>query len=229
VAVRRAPDPNEGVARRRGPKPRRRARPNADPIFAFLNIPFDPQFESLYLAFIAGLSGFGLIPQTVLQIPGSQRRLDRLIELLGTCQYSFHDLSRVELDAHRPRTPRFNMPFELGLAVAQTEHVRNGHTWYVFEARRFRVLKSLSDINGTEVYIHGGGPVGVLRELTNALARSRHRPTVGDLRAVYQDLKRTAAELKRELATHTLFDTRPFLDLVLAASISASRRIASLR
>src|SRR5437016_13663424 len=92
------------------PTRHRTARPRPDPVLAFLNIPFDQQFESLYLAFIAGLSGFGLIPQTVLQIPGSQRRLDRLIQLLRTCQYSFHDLSRVELDAHRPRTPRFNMP-----------------------------------------------------------------------------------------------------------------------
>jgi len=85
---------------------------------AFLNIPFDNQYESLYLAFIAGLSGFGLTPQTVLQIPGSHRRLDRLTKLISTCQYSFHDLSRVELDHRRPRIPRFNMPFELGLAVA---------------------------------------------------------------------------------------------------------------
>lgn len=57
--------------------PPRRSRPSkVDPTFAFLNIPFDQQFEPLYLAFIAGLSGFGLIPQSVLQIPGSQRRLD---------------------------------------------------------------------------------------------------------------------------------------------------------
>jgi hypothetical protein len=196
---------------------------------AFLNIPFDQPFESLYLAYIAGLSGFGLVPQAVLQVPGHERRLDRLIGLLGTCQYSFHDLSRVELDTRRPRTPRFNMPFELGLAVAGSVHARDGHQWYVFEAKRFRVQKSLSDINGTEAYIHGGGPIGVLRELTNALARTRHRPTVRELRAVYLDLKRSAAILKRDLATQTLFDTRPFLDLVFAASLSARSRIPSLR
>src|SRR5579872_7140654 len=104
------------------------ARPTPRPLRAFLNIPFDRQFESLYLAFIAGLSGFGLIPQAVLQIPGSQRRLDRLIVLLGKCRYSFHDLSRVELDTRRPRTPRFNMPF--GLAVAGAGRGRYRHRWY---------------------------------------------------------------------------------------------------
>src|SRR5437588_846032 len=123
------------------PRRTRRLRGKVDPLFAFLNIPFDQRFEPLYLALIAGLSGFGLIPQAVLQIPGSQRRLDRLLQLMGTCQYSFHDLSRIELDTHRPKTPRFNMPFELGLAVACTEHADRTHHWYVFEAKRFRVMK----------------------------------------------------------------------------------------
>lgn len=85
--------------------PGRRSRAlKTDPTFAFLNVPFDQQFEPLYLAFIAGISGFGLIPQAVLQIPGSQRRLDRLMPLLGRCRYSFHDLSRVEVDPHKPST-----------------------------------------------------------------------------------------------------------------------------
>jgi len=206
-----------------------RSSTRVDPVLAFLNVPFDQKFEPLYLAFIAGLSGFGLIPQAVLQIPGSQRRLDRLMRLIWTCQFSFHDLSRVELDQGRPKAPRFNMPFELGLAVAHAKRTGTKHRWYVFEAKRFRVLKSLSDINGTEAYVHEGRPTGVLRELTNALARSQHHPTVRELQAIYRDVKRTAETLKRELATRTLFDTRPFADLVLAASISARHHIASLR
>jgi hypothetical protein len=48
----------------------------------FLNIPYDKNFEPLYLAFIAGLSGFGLIPQAVLQIPESERRLVRIFSLI---------------------------------------------------------------------------------------------------------------------------------------------------
>ena len=52
-----------------------------------------------------------------LELPGPQRRLDRIAELLASCHYSFHDLSRVETAGPAPRVPRFNMPFELGLAV----------------------------------------------------------------------------------------------------------------
>ena len=201
----------------------------SNPRFAFLNIPFDKEFQPLYLAYIAGLSGFGLVPQAVLQIPGSQRRLDRLTDLMSACQYSFHDISRVELDGRRPRVPRFNMPFELGAAVGMSEHGNDDHFWYAFESRPYRALKSLSDLNGTEVYVHHGKPIGVFRCLTNALARSEHRPTVLELQAIYRDISNDARIIQRDLATSSLYDTRPFQDLVIAASLSARRRVASLR
>jgi hypothetical protein len=68
----------------------------------------------VYLAYIAALTAKGLAPRTTIEIPGSVRRLDRILELIASCRYSFHDLSRVELGRSRPRAPRFNMPFELG-------------------------------------------------------------------------------------------------------------------
>lgn len=197
-------------------------------MLAFLNIPFDQRYESLYLAFIAGLSGFGLVPQAVLQVLGSQRRLDRLVRLLGACKYSLHTSPESNSTPAARRRHDSICPSNLGWLWQMPNIVAMG-IGGLSEAKGFRVLKSLSDIDGTEVYIHRGGPIGVLRGLTNALARSRHRPTVRELQAVYRDVKQTAEILKQELATPTLFDTRPFLDLVLAASIGAKRRIASLR
>jgi len=208
--------------------PTKRKSPPVDPYAAFINVPYDQQFEPLFLALIAGLVGFGLIPQAVLQIPGSQRRLDRLFALMYSCRYSFHDLSRVELEAKRPPTPRFNMPFELGLAVAWAERVDRKHRWYVFEGKNYRVAKSLSDIDGTQIYVHGGTPTGVLRQLTNALARTKNQPTVQELKAVYRDLQRAAINIKKAHATKSLYDTRPFQDLVYAAILSAKKRISSL-
>ncbi len=195
---------------------------------AFLNIPYDRKFENLYLAFIAGLCGFGLIPHATLEIPGSQRRLDRIFELIDNCSYSFHDLSRVELDRHPPHSvPRFNMPFELGLVVAWAKGRQPGHQWFVFEAVAHRLKKSLSDLDGTDPYVHGGTPDGVLRQLSNALTRSRHRPTLVELRNIYHDLKKAAAITKKGGAD--LFAARSFADLVIAAKASAdsNRFVAS--
>ena len=156
---------------------RKRARQES----AFLNIPYDQQYESLYLAFIAGLSGFGLVPRATVEIPTSDRRLDRIVKLIRECRYSFHDLSRVQLDRGRPSTPRFNMPFELGLAVDWALAANPKHEWFVFESKSHRLQKSLSDLNGTDPYIHDGEGHGVLRGLMNALTRKVHRPGFAEL------------------------------------------------
>jgi hypothetical protein len=120
----------------------------------FLNIPYDPQFTRLYLAYITATSAVGLLPRATLGITGN-RRLDRIASLIESCAYSIHDLSRVQLDRNAPRTPRFNMPFELGLAVAWG-HAHPQHKWYVFESVGRRLAKSLSDLDGTDPYIHEG-------------------------------------------------------------------------
>ena len=62
----------------------------------------------------------------------------------------------MELDAKRPCVLRFNMPFEVGLAAGMEAHGDHTHYWYAFEEKKYRALKSLSDLNGTEVYAHGG-------------------------------------------------------------------------
>src|SRR5258708_17427358 len=156
---------------------RKRARQES----AFLNIPYDQQYESLYLAFIAGLCAFGLRPRATIEIPSTRRRLERIVVLIRGCRYSFHDLSRVQLDRHSPATPRFNMPFELGLAVGCSLGANPKHEWFVFESKHHRLEKSLSDLNGTDPHVHDGTAHGVLRALTNALTRTLHHPNLVQL------------------------------------------------
>jgi hypothetical protein len=198
---------------------------NRSTLNAFLNVSYDKAFESLFLAYIAGLCGFGLIPRATLEIPGGSRRLDRTFKLIGECQYSFHDLSRVELDNKRPPTPRFNMPFELGLVVAWAKTNRKRHDWFVFETQNRRLNKSLSDLDGTDPYIHRGSPTNVLRCLANALVRNRRQPTVTQLTKSFSDLKSASVAIKSDLKTRTLFEARPFKELVVAATRSADNRI----
>lgn len=182
----------------------------------FINCPFDDRFESLYLAYIAGLVGTGLTPRCVLEIPsGGSSRLERLFGLLADCRWSVHDLSCVTLDARAPRVPRFNMPFELGLAAAL--RLTGSHRWFVFEAQAHRIQKSISDINGIDPLIHGGSARGVLREITNAFDRAHLQPTPEQLEAVYGDLRRAAADLKAQYRSASLFTPTLFRRLVIAA------------
>ena len=213
------------AGRRAARKGRRRLPADA----AFLNVPYDAEYEELFLALLAGLSGFALTPRTTLEIPGSRRRLDRIVRLLRRCRYSFHDLSRVGLDPAPPATPRFNMPFELGLAVALGHIHRGRHEWLIFESRPHRLSKSLSDLSGTDEYVHGGTPDGGLRALTDAFVWRRHQPTVAELEGICRDVRAYAAEIKAQLRTESLFEARAFRELVAAARRSAIRRVASLR
>lgn len=180
----------------------------------FLNIPYDGAFARLYLAYIVGLSGLGLRPRVTLGLPGGKQRLGRILGLLDSCAYSVHDLSRVQLDRSRPRTPRFNMPFELGMAVARASGRHEG--WFVFEARPRRLQKSLSDLNGVDAHIHGGTVEGVLRELCNAFVASG-RPGVPAMLSAYRRLRRQVPALAREAGAQGLFGARIFDDLCFAA------------
>jgi hypothetical protein len=105
---------------------------NAKKQSVFLNVPYDDAFENLFLAYIAGISAFGFIPRAAIEVPYSRQRLERILSIIGECDFSLHDLSRVQLDRKPPRTPRFNMPFELGLAVALEGKI-TGHAWIVCE------------------------------------------------------------------------------------------------
>jgi hypothetical protein len=183
----------------------------------FLNLPYDRRFKSLYLAYIAGVSAFGMTPRTPLEIPGSERRLDRILSLIRKCPYSIHDLSRVQLDRKPPATARFNMPFELGLAVAY-EKLSGKHAWFVFEELDGRLEKSLSDLKGTEIYIHHSKASGVFAKLCNAFLRRKPRPTVPQMTAIYLGLRDSVPRIMEETGADTLFEARPFQELAALAA-----------
>jgi hypothetical protein len=62
------------------------------------------------------------------------------------------------------------MPFELGLSVAFEKTAKSQtRGWFVCESQSYRLAKSLSDLNGTDPFIHDGTIEGVFRELGNNL------------------------------------------------------------
>jgi hypothetical protein len=207
----------DGTERANVPRPRGRSNNSV-----FLNIPYDEDFRRLYVAYIVGLIYVGLEPRVTLSIPGGKRRLDRILALIGGCRYSIHDLSRVELDRTAPRTPRFNMPFELGLAVcwAGVHPARN--EWFLFETISWRAAKSLSDLNATDPNIHGGTVQGVMRELCNAFVRTRPRPSVPEMLRAYRLVSRQLEQTLRTAGAKTIFEARIFSDLCVNAGIAAN-------
>lgn len=191
----------------------------------FLNIPYDDRFCRLYLAYISGLVYLGLDPRATVEIPGGQNRLDKILDLIRSCRYSIHDLSRVQLDRKTPLTPRFNMPFELGLAVASAKIGKYPHDWFVFETVHRRAAKSLSDLSGTDPNIHCGTVEGVMRELCNAFVRQTGhvRYSVPEMMKTYRAVSLLVEDIERETRAKSLFEARVFRLLC-----SAARRVSSV-
>lgn len=189
----------------------------------FLNIPYDEKFRRLYLAYISGLVHLGLQPRATLEISGAENRLDKIVTLIQSCRYSIHDLSWVKLDGPPPRTPRFNMPFELGLAMAIERIDRAQRKSFVFEAVNRRLAKSLSDLSGIDPHIHDRAIEGVMRELGNAFVRrvSYRRLSVPAMMKTYRAVLRSIPEIDRQTGSTDLFRARPFRLLCIAAGKAA--------
>lgn len=198
-------------------------RVQVEPGSVFLNLPYDAKFHRLFLAYVAGVVSFGLQPRVALEVPGGVGRISRIITLIRACQYSFHDLSRVEVDIKRPHTPRFNMAVELGLAVMLNALDGGQHIRCVFERDFRRVRKSTSDLAGTDVYQHDGTIRGVLREIGNALVHVEKRPDFGDTLQVYRTLQSSLPVILKRSGANTVYSARVFSELVAMATWATER------
>src|SRR5438093_1398872 len=79
----------------------------------FINVPYDPAYEQNFLALISALISLGRSPRCAAEERVLGRiRVDLIFKLKKGCKVSIHDLCRVT------RPPRFNIPFELGIAYA---------------------------------------------------------------------------------------------------------------
>ena len=183
----------------------------------FLNIPYNERFRRIYLAYIVGFAQLGLEPRATLGIPGGERRLGRILALIQSCRFSIHDLSRVEMDRTPPPTPRFNMPCELGLTITWQKLNPKRHTWFVFEAQRRRLQKSLSDLEGTDVNIHNGTVQGVMRERCNAFVRRGPQPGVPEMMRTYRAVSRRVDGILSAAGTTSPFEARVFKDICFVA------------
>lgn len=172
----------------------------------FLNVPFDAGYERLFVALIVCVVAARLVPRCALQLPErGEGQFKRILTILSRCSLSIHDLSRAN---------RFNMPFELGLALALRESHPSG--FILLESRSHRLARRLSDVR-IEPLVHGNGPL----QLIAALADNLGGPRPPEVEAVYRDLIHVLPALKRNLRTRSVFGKALFEELVSGATEKA--------
>ncbi|MGD0368814.1 MAG: hypothetical protein ABSA94_15255 [Acidobacteriaceae bacterium] len=191
----------------------------------FLNIPYDSAFEDLYLAYIVGITQFGLRVNATLAVP-NQGRLQTIISLIEASDVSIHDLSRIEA-SHG--VPRFNMPVELGLALYRSHVTKGKHRVFIFESKRYRAQRSTSDVNGIDPQIHNGTPKGLMGVLRNVFRQPGDVTTVPEMLASYRAVKQKLPELRRNSGGKSLFEVSVFQDLTVVALIESQRLIGRRR
>jgi hypothetical protein len=193
-----------------------RKRTEVDELSVFLNVPFDSEYSPLFVALIAGLTALGRTPRSVLEIQeGGQNRLSKIFSLISLCGSSIHDLSRVLLSGDL-QVPRFNMPFELGLAVAVAQKRR--HAFFLLEEKPFRIQASLSDLNGHDPHVHQGTQAGILRCILDCFATPSGTPPPATLERLTMQLSAAANKFQSELRTDHPFQPHLFRRITWAAS-----------
>jgi hypothetical protein len=158
----------------------------------FINCPFDKSYRKQLDAIVFTSVQAGFVPW----MAGSTgdvavSRVERIFEGLQACRYSVHDLTRYR-GAGPGNLSRFNMPLELGMAMAvrQTSHDDDRHDWMFMVPDGHVYQQYISDLAGFDPRPHNGTAPGVARAVLSWLAtREDAKPEVGP------------AELLRKLPT----------------------------
>jgi len=147
----------------------------------FVNCPFDAAYLPLLHAMLFAIHDCGFIARTALEDTGSnEMRIEKIVRIIGESCYSIHDISRVEVPRARPRLPRFNMPFECGLAMGAIRYGsarRNApeRDFLLMAAVPFQDKQTLSDLAGQDPKAHHNDPDQVIASV-RAFLSAKVRP-----------------------------------------------------
>src|SRR5205823_9748428 len=73
----------------------------------FINCPFDDEYTPIFEAIVFTIQACGFRPICARsRVNSSEVRIHKILEFIGECRYSIHDLSRTELD-RTSLMPRF--------------------------------------------------------------------------------------------------------------------------
>jgi hypothetical protein len=174
----------------------------------FINCPFDDAYWPMFRAIVFTIWASGYRSRCALEANGGVLRLKRLHELIATCDRGVHDLSRIEL-SDTSGMPRFNMPFELGVAIGAVEFGGSRQRRklnLVLARKREEWHPAVSDLAGLDPVFHHDKPRQAVEAVRDFLARTPEGvllPGAVHLWSTYQDFEKDLPALAKA-AHHTL-------------------------
>jgi predicted phosphoadenosine phosphosulfate sulfurtransferase len=152
--------------------------------------------------------------------------MDRIFEAIFSSRYSIHDLSRCQGEGDEALA-RFNMPLELGIAMALRFAGSQGspdgrHDWLVLVPKGHSYYKFASDLAGYDAKEYAMDAVKVIPPVMAWLATRQEAAPTGTPRQIQEALPRYMAD--REALALEWGGEVPWKEIVLAA-----RRAAPLK
>lgn len=123
----------------------------------FINCPYDDIYRPMFDALIFATLCCGFTPRSAIESgTASISRMDRIVHTIRSSKYSIHELSRC-IGEGEANLARFNMPLELGIAMAFRFGVGvNGyeHDWLPLVPRNHSYKRFISDLSGYDPNEH---------------------------------------------------------------------------
>lgn len=144
----------------------------------FLNCPFDDKFKPLFDAIVFTIHDLGFQARHALIDDSHALRVERIAVEIASAKYSLHDMSRVQLGTNL--LPRFNMPFEAGLAYAvyAMNPYKRDHHFGMLDGKSYQHNASLSDLAGLDTKVHDDDPVKAIGCVRDFLRRKSQMTTL---------------------------------------------------
>jgi hypothetical protein len=110
-----------------------------------------------------------VVHRPLLRLDSGEPRIDKIVEQIQQSKFSIHDLSRIE-SLNKEELYRLNMASELGIDFGYrlfAEGEAKSKKFLILEKERYRYLKALSDIAGSDIKNHNDEPEDLVREVRN--------------------------------------------------------------
>ena len=200
-------------------KPRSSGPPTFNPATSiFLNCPYDADYRPLFEAAVLATTCSGFTPRVAWDTGTlAEPRMARISRAIFESKYSVHDLSRCKGEGDS-NLARFNMPLELGIAMARrylTRRVTDKHDWIVLVPSGHQYSRYISDLAGFDPATHDGTERGLVFALMPWLATRGDGASVSSPGQVLEALPKFNREMR--LLRKTWGPWPPWMEVVLSA------------
>jgi hypothetical protein len=187
-------------------------------ISVFINCPFDDDYSPVMDAIIFSTVCSGFLPRSALESGAiAVPRMERIARCVMSSRYSIHDLSRCVGEGEH-NYGRFNMPLELGMAVARKISARtpdDDHDWMLLVPKGHSYQRFISDLAGYDAKPYEMTPESVIPAVMSWLATRPNAVPGPKPRQVIETLPKFTAA-KEQLSIEWATDI-PWSEIILAA------------